>query len=93
MMDKWIHTFIVLTTLLLTGCANEFSKYDQAFGTSLNKNLNQQKINSPYSKNERGQATAQELAPSYDAFQQGKSVQSSSGEKLSTPMSSSNNLQ
>ena len=89
-MAKLINAILLLLTLILCGCANQFSQYDKSFGNALNNNLNHQKIKSVHAKDEQGQVTAQELAPRYDAFQQGRAVQSSAGEKLSTPMSSSN---
>ncbi len=75
----------------IAACSSTASRQDARFGEALNNNLKAQKIQSSYPKQEHGQVTAQELSPSYEAYQQGKSVQSNSGEKLSTPMSGGGN--
>ncbi len=84
--------YILLFLLCCIGaCSSAASRQDARFGEALNNNLKAQKIQSSYPKQEHGQVTAQELSPSYEAYQQGKSVQSNSGEKLSTPMSGGGN--
>ncbi len=78
---------LLFVSCCMVACSSVASRQDARFGEALNQNLTAQKIRSAYPKQEQGQVTAQELSPSYDAYQQGKSVQSNSGEKLSTPMS------
>lgn len=83
---------ILLFILCCIGaCSSAASRQVARFGEALNNNLNAQKIQSSYPKQEHGHVTVQELIPSYDAYQHGKSVQSNSGEKLSSPMSGGGN--
>ena len=81
---------VFLALISLMACSSDFSKKDQAFGNALKADLQAQKIQSSH-RDEQSEVTAQEMVFSFDAYQQGKTVQSNSGDQLASPMIGSNN--
>ena len=68
----------------------QFNFKEYAFGNALKADLQAQKIQSSH-RDEQSEVTAQEMVFSFDAYQQGKTVQSNSGDQLASPMIGSNN--